>query len=93
MFLCINRLKCQRAEDDVGECEKPGKTAEKKEEARRKNEQETYTRKSRRLKHESMLQKNTLKTTDRKFCSRNILRSDCCSSQDKHEWKLIIQVI
>lgn len=36
MFVCINRLKCQRAEDDVGEREKLGKTAEKKEEARRK---------------------------------------------------------
>lgn len=50
MFVCINRLKCQRAEDDVGEREKAEKTAEKKEEARRKNEQETNTRKSRRLK-------------------------------------------
>jgi len=36
MFVCINKLKCQRDEDDVGECEKAEKTAEKKEEARRK---------------------------------------------------------
>lgn len=48
MFVCINRLKCQRAEDDVGESEKPEKTAEKKEETRIKSEQ-VNIRKSRRL--------------------------------------------
>lgn len=89
MFVCNNRLKCQRAEDDVGEHEK----AEKREESRRKNEQETNTRKSRRLKTWINVAKNILKTTDRKFCSRNIVQSGCCSRQDKHEWKLLIQVI
>lgn len=47
--MCINRLKCQRVEDDVGEREKPEKTAERKKETRIKNEQ-VNRRKSRRLK-------------------------------------------
>lgn len=87
MFVCINRLKCQRAEDDVGECEKAEMTAEKREEARRKNEQETNTRKSRRFKICVNVAENILETTDRKFCSRNVVQLGCCFRQGKNEWK------
>lgn len=69
MFVCINRLKCQRAQDDVGEREKPEKTAEEKEKNRIKSEQ--VNTRSRRLK---VWINAVNKQRHRKFSTKNIFQ-------------------